>query len=203
LPKEHSSFASATSHACRPLPTINHDSSSKLKIRLIISQIIILSFFGCKKYEVIPVSDYNEKASDLIEQVIIDNSRCNCLLKISNKSTLQIYQEEIPIYPIKKTLAKRLELPNESSLDSLIYLSKNFKLNKDILKRHNIKLITHETLMLAKKDINICPKGILCIQKPIFDKSYKTAVINVNWAFVCSPGYIAIYKFKNGKWIAE
>lgn len=167
---------------------------------------ILLFLLNCKKAEIASKMDYNEKANELLQQVIANYS-CDCILEIPKKSMIQTTEEERPNLDIRKILIKKLKLTDKYSLDSLNKLSDNFSLDKNFVKQKKLKLIKFEMLTSARKDkdsklFKTCPNGILSIQKPIFDKYYKTAVINVSHAFTCNGGFIAIYKFKNGKWIA-
>ncbi|RTY85446.1 hypothetical protein EKL32_28580 [Flavobacterium sp. GSN2] len=173
---------------------------------------ISLVLWSCEKAEVIPEMNYNRKANELILQVISEEEdpKCNCILEIPKESMVEIIKLERPFQflAIRKDLIKDLELNDESSLDSLIKVSNNFSLNEDLLNQKNIKLITHKMLDSARKNkwanfFEICPNGYLFMQKPIFDKYYKTAVINVGYAGTCSPGSIRSYKFNDGKWISK
>jgi len=88
-----------------------------------------LFLLSCKKTKVISSVDYNEKANELIRQVIADNP-CGCILEIPKESMIQINEEENPIQNIRENLIKKLKLSNESSLDSLdkLYVQMEFYL---------------------------------------------------------------------------
>jgi hypothetical protein len=112
---------------------------------------------------------------------------------------------ERPSFNIRDLILKKLELKNNSELDSLVSLSRKFEVDSLALKKKGIKIITVENLIAAKtsNDYTIlekCPKGIISIQKPIFDRDFKKAVIDHSFAFTCIGGLIGTYEFKNDKW---
>ncbi|WP_291134389.1 hypothetical protein [Flavobacterium sp. UBA7663] len=159
-------------------------------------------FVSCEKSEAVSESKYNEKANELIGQIVSDNS-CNCMLEIPKESIIAMSAIERPNYDIRKPLLEHLNLKSSSELDSLIRLSNNFILDKNLLMRNKVKLVDLEFLKSLKRnfDLKTCSKGVICIQKPIFDKRYKTAIITYTYAFTCSGGFIMTYIYKNGKWV--
>jgi hypothetical protein len=179
------------------------------KINYIAFSIAFFFFWcGCNKNETTPKPDYNLKANQLLRQILTDikkNEPCDCLLEFSKTSIIQNIKMEQPqqLAAIKKDLIEKLELENSNDLDSLEQLSTNFKLDNDILKQFNIKLIKREMLAFKKQDtlFNICPTGVRSISKPIFDKQYKTAIVYFEYPFTCFGGQIVVYNYNDGKWI--
>lgn len=181
-----------------------------MKNKLIIFQIVVFSLItSCTKKELSKTDKYNLKANDLIFQ-IIEQTKCSCIGEIPTESMIEISNSENPSYEIKTTLKKQLNLKSDSNLDSLINNSRNFKLNILKLKKHNIKIVLGNALLKYgdldegkhKRFIKKCPKGIIFIQKPIFDEKYEKAVFEYVSGFTCvrvlpSP----VYKLENGKWI--
>ena len=136
---------------------------------------------------------------------MIENS-CNCILEIPNESMIKANLEERPgrYKNIRQELIKKLELKNETELDSLKKLSDNFTLDKNFISKKQIKII--DTKIFREKGIlNLsknCPKGIFVIKKPIFDKDYKTAALDFSIVYSCL-NQIEVYKHENGKWIRQ
>ena len=180
--------------------------NEKMKTIKYILPLIAISLFNCEKAEVIPKMNYNVKANELIQQIISEDS-CDCFLEIPKESMIQIAEAERPGMDIRKKLIKNLDLNNQDNLDSLSNLSNNFILDKDKLKHKKLKWIKLDTLTSyvknGKSPFKICPIGILCIEKPIFNKSYTIAAVGLNPALICSSGFVAFYRFKNGKWIPK
>ncbi len=161
--------------------------------------------FSCEKVNLVPKISYNDKANELLKQVMNDNS-CGCIIEIPEESLIKAKQSEMPLRykNIKKELIKKLELKNENELDSLEILSDNFTLDKNFIIQKGIKIISTKTfkdkgfLNLSKK----CPQGIYNVKKPIFDKEYKTAVLDFDHVYSCLS-QIKIYKQENGKWVEK
>ncbi|MDN3676326.1 hypothetical protein QWY90_03260 [Flavobacterium paronense] len=172
---------------------------------LAISIFIIL--FSCKKAEkILPKESYNEKANQLIEQIMNQNS-CGCILEIPKESMIRVRQKEQPLRykNIKQELITKLGLKNEVELENLEMLSNNFTLDRNFISQKKIQIIDIDTfrnkgvLELSKN----CPRGRICsLNKPIFDKNYKTAVIYFNFVYSCTSE-ITVYKEVNGKWIEK
>ena len=169
------------------------------------SLLICLLFGSCGESELAKTEGYNQKANELIFQTLEDN-KCNCLLEIPKESMIEISNLENPSYDVRTILAKQLNLKSNSELDTLVNASKNFQLDLERVKKRNVKIITEKNLWKIKKAkyndiVKLCPKGIICVQKPIFNKNYKKAVFDYNYAFTCVRVLPhPIYKLENGKW---
>lgn len=163
---------------------------------------ICLFFYNCDNND---KTIYNEKANEIILQTV-KKSNCNCLLEIPKKSMIEMSKVENPHFDIQDFLITKLGLNNYPSLDSLVITSQNFNLNLEMIKKNNIKIITLKNL--EKTNLNninsiykICPKGIFCIRKPIFNKDYTKVAIDFNFAFYCGRAPIVVYELKKGKWV--
>lgn len=161
-------------------------------------------FFSCTNKDIEPAERYNKKANEVIAQVLAE-SQCDCLIKIPSESLIEITNAERPSFNIRDVVQKKLGLKSNAQLDSLVNLSREFQLDSLALKKKGIKIITLESIMATKagKDYTLlktCPKGIISIQKPIFDRDFKKAVIDHSFAFTCIGGLIGTYEFKNNKW---
>ena len=167
--------------------------------------IFCLSFLSCNKREQI-IPDYNSVANQLIEQVLKDNSFNDCcMLEIPEKTFLEIREEESPLIAIstKKAIMQKLQITSDKSLDSLQNQTRNFKINRDILNQFKLNLVNDSILRFTDKNLTICPKGIIIISKPIFDKNRNTAVVSIGFGFVCDLGHIERYRLKKGKWCLD
>ncbi|WP_430401181.1 hypothetical protein [Flavobacterium sp.] len=168
--------------------------------------VISLSLFNCQKTEQIILPEYNSVANELIQQVLKDNSFSDCcLLEIPEKTFLEIREEEMPLIAIstKKIIMEKLQIKSDKSLDSLENQTRNFKINSDIINKYKLNLVNNDVLRFTDENLIVCPKGILIISKPIFDKNYKTAVVSIGFGYTCSLGHIEKYRWKNGKWKQE
>lgn len=163
--------------------------------------LLFLLFSNCKQKTAHPKLDYNTKANEVIKQLLKEES-CECIFEIPTKSMIEIHKIEGLKPGIENVLIKKLHLKNRKELDSLVSISNNFVLDTTGLKQSNIKVLPLDSLReLAKnQDPNFCPKGILCVRKPIFDKNYQNAVVDYGYAYMCLSSPWAIYKFENGKW---
>lgn len=162
-------------------------------------------FSSCTKNETAKTEIYNQKANELIFQTLKEN-KCNCILEIPKQSMVEISNAENPKYDIRTVLKNQLNVKTNANLDSLINVSKNFKLDIEKIKLNKIKIVSFEDIMNIKKGndsitLKICKTGIICFEKPIFDENYKKAVFEYNYTYTCvrlipSP----TYELKNGKW---
>jgi hypothetical protein len=163
--------------------------------------LVFTLFSSCNKETV----EYNQKANELIQQVILEDP-CECILEIPEESLIKTYLADNPKYDIRKKVIEELHLRNETELDSLENLGINFILDTSFLKKRNIKVIERESLREKIKDASIfkkCRIGITSISKPIFDKNYTFAIIYSSSVGNCVGMYPVVYRFKNGKWTAK
>jgi hypothetical protein len=180
--------------------------NNQIKFNQIAFSLLICFLFGsCGKNELTKTEVYNQKANDLIFQTLEEN-KCDCLLEIPKESMIEISNLENPSYDIRNITMKQLNLKSNSDLDTLVNTSKNFQLDLEKATKSNVKIITEKDLWKIKKAnyneiVKLCPKGIICVQKPIFDENYKKAVFEFNYAFTCVRVLpYQVYEFVNGKW---
>jgi hypothetical protein len=161
--------------------------------------LVFTLFLSCKKQIVDSKHNYNQKANELIQQLLIKDS-CPCILTFGNISLIELALEDAPSRDIRKQIIAYLDLRDRKELDSLESLSKNFILDTISLKSKNVKLIQSseyykETHKYPNRFDKIYPNGCLDILTPIFDKEYKKAVI-----YSYPMATIRTYKFENGIW---
>ncbi|TDP02949.1 hypothetical protein [Flavobacterium sp. 245] len=161
--------------------------------------LLFLLFSNCKQKKIHPKLDYNTKANEVIKQLLKEES-CQCILEIPTKSLIEIHKIEDLKPGIENVLIEKLHLKNRKELDSLVSVSNNFVLDTTGFKQGNIKVVALDSLRELAKDPNYCPKGILCVRKPIFDKNYQNVIVDYGYAFMCLSSPWAIYRFENGKW---
>ena len=176
-----------------------------MKIKASIFIYIIFSFFlvGCKK-EINKVKlNYNEKANQLIQQLISEDS-CGCILEIPKESLIYIHKLETRDSTFEKFILKKLSLKDEKELDSLEKLSENFKIDENYLKKENIKLIKRDSVRIFEKDTNFytktCKRSFNYFIKPIFNKEFNKAIINYGSVGVHGQLGLKFFEYKNNKW---
>jgi hypothetical protein len=173
--------------------------------RIFFGLLIFITISGCVKNKLESQKLYNQKANEIIFQ-IIKESNCNCLLEIPNQSLIETNNSENPSYDIRSFLIRELKAKNNSSLDSLATISNKFKVSTETLEKNNVKIIKIKDIRALKnnngaKILKMCSKGIICFSKPIFDKTFQKAVLDYGFAFTCTKEYpLPTYEFKNGKW---
>ncbi len=106
---------------------------------LIFFALTIFIFFSCKSETKKLKAEYNQKANELISQLISEGN-CECILEIPEESIIELDTLEKRNFEYVNYYIKRLSLKNEKELDSLNNLSKKFVLDTKILKRSNIKI---------------------------------------------------------------
>ncbi|MEM0543519.1 hypothetical protein WFZ85_12920 [Flavobacterium sp. j3] len=164
--------------------------------------------FSCSKEEVSKTTIYNQKANDLIFQTLKENN-CKCILEIPEESLVDINNSENPGYDIKSKLKMQLNLKTDANLDSLLSVSKNFKLDSEKIKVNKIKIVSSKDIWNIKKGedshtLELCKTGIFYIVKPIFNENYTKAAFDYGLAFSCVKLLpTPIYEFKKDKWIVS
>jgi len=159
-------------------------------------------FSNCKKEAAASKLDYNQKANEVIQQLILDDT-CNCISVIPNESKIQIslLDNENVVASISEKAIKELHLKSRNELDSLEKITRNFVLDTSLLKQTNIEVVKQKALRkLTKED---CLKGILVVAKPIFNKNFTTALISYGHYYECGLEPPKIYKYRKGKWTTK
>lgn len=155
---------------------------------------------GCSGSTTDPTALYNKKANELMAKVIED-SNCSCLFPIPKRSLIAMAYAESLSPKIENIVIEKLKLRNNAELDSLANWSREFKLDPQTLKKNGVKIISLDYFWKNNDSIiKICPNGILSLQKPIFDRHFKRAIIDYEWAFSCMSGPISTFEFKNNEW---
>jgi hypothetical protein len=198
-------FWSASATATDAKPQTLQAILNPFMFRLILTfgcSLIFTLFLSCKKEKLDSKLDYNQKANELIQQVILEDP-CECILEIPKESLIKIYLADNPKYDVRKKAIEELHLKNGKELDSIENLSLNFILDTTFFKKRNIKVIERESLRERIKDTSIfkeCRIGITSISRPIFDKSYTTALVYSTLVFTCVGTYPEVYIYEKGKW---
>lgn len=193
-----------------------------MKKILLISIIII---YSCEEPTKVDNSTlYRKKADSLITQILSFTKKdstdfpiplayqnlCNCIYQISNESFVYRYESEMPRINIKKQIIEDLKFENQKELDSVIKISENYTFDFSNLKEyfHIIEdnsfdtITNYKYLEKTKKIISEkCPLGVLSISKPIFNKNFNLAIIDIQSGFSCLASPLSYYKLKNDKWI--
>ncbi|WP_055445608.1 hypothetical protein [Lacinutrix mariniflava] len=154
---------------------------------------------------------YAEKTSELINSFIEEEYRfCEFLLEPNEGF------ESFDVYTFwteaefKEFLYKTFELKDEIDYNSLIGINEKLEIDQKLLK-NKIKLVSRKEFdsIFSIKDLSIKAKAkedfqkkylSMCyMSKPIFDKDFKTAIIDfgIGGCLVSDP---YIYRFINGKW---
>jgi hypothetical protein len=161
---------------------------------------------------------YTEKSTELITQIFSKKENyCSCLI-VSDKTILESFAEEMPEFNVQKKLLKELNFESLTDLEYAINLSKKFELN-DVMLNSNFKIIKRaefDSILvrnnndyvngLAENRLSIidslCPKSVLFIEKPIFDKNFKIVYFDLQ-SGGCLRNPFGTYRLKNGKWNAD
>lgn len=159
---------------------------------------------GCTNNNPEPTTLYNEKANEIIAH-IIKKEECDCVLQIPKESLIEIASIERSPYNIREIAIKKLNLLNNTELDSMINWSRKFELDSLALKKEGITIITLEQVIEERDKKNgklfkLCPQGILAIKKPIFDRQLKKAIVDFSWVFTCGRTSPRIFEFKDNDW---
>jgi hypothetical protein len=167
--------------------------------------LVIITINSCSKNEKIK-NVYNQKANEIILQVLKQNN-CNCLLEIPDKSLIEISNAENPSYNIRNFLKSELNVENDQELNNLVNKSKNFIINTEMLGENKIRTIKLKDIPKfgdngnVEKISKMCPKGIINLNKPVFNKTHQKAILDYSFTFTCTKTYpLPIYQYKNGKW---
>ena len=173
---------------------------------LILFTVIILLFFSCKSETEKPKAEYNQKANELIQQLILEEN-CECILEIPKENLNELEKIENASINFDSIYIQKLSFKNKKELDSMNNLSKNFTLNPKFLKEKNIKAISRDSISILKNDISFntktCKKGLTFFIKPIFNKEFNVAIINYGPSGMCCGIPRTTFEYKNNKWIKK
>ena len=160
---------------------------------------------------------YEKVASEFISQIFSNEVyECSYLIKPNPVyNLLETIEEEMPALDYENRLMGILKV-DEKTLDSLLNLSNDFDFKKSMFKsgtelidinkyitiRKGLDSIAQFGTELEKNQMfSECPSEFYFISKPIFDKEYKTAVIDIQIGFTCLRSHPWIFsRNENGNW---
>jgi len=160
---------------------------------------------------------YDKIASEFITQIFsTENYECSYIIKSSSEyNLLETIESEMPALNYRNRLMEILKVEKKETLDSLLYLSNDFELTNSMFKNgtelidiNKYKVIRIKLDSIAKygtekeksEMFSECPSQFYFISKPIFDKEYKTAVIDIQMGFTCLRSQPWIFELENGTW---
>ncbi|MEO7977718.1 hypothetical protein [Flavobacterium sp.] len=177
-----------------------------MKIRNSIFILFAIFLVSCKKEIIKPKIEYNQKANQLIQQLISEEN-CGCILEIPKESLIEIQKLENPNSNFEKIYIRKLSLQNRNELDSLDKLSKNFKFEEKYLKKNNIKLIKRSSIRELEKGVTFfsktCRNSFKYFIKPIFNKEFNKAIINYGSVGLHGELGMKFFEYKNNKWMIK
>lgn len=182
---------------------ISKSNVSKIVLTLSLFFLII----SCKQNKLKSESEiYTEKSIKLINDILKDRQdTCRCLLEPPNKPTLQEF-DYLPHFNYKEYIAEVFNFESESDIEMLHGIHETLILKANHLPS-NIKLINQKewNSIFLKYGVNARDTIIkrypkLCyLTKPIFDKNYKIAIMDIDLGgCLWSPPYRL--HLDNGKW---
>ena len=180
-----------------------------LRIVVLVTGLFIA--FGCQESKNQPVVDtFTVKSSQLINQILLDKEffDCSCFLGFPEQTLLELAELTYPESKIRTRSLDALEINDLNTLDSLDRLSRNLNVadlqlsfDIDLLPRAMFDSILRKHGSVRGKEIlwEKCPEGWLYMSRPVFNKDYTTAIIEVS---VCSPGgSVKVYDLIDGNWV--
>ena len=190
----------------------------KKTINIITLTILFFSLSNCKKKDdVEKKNDYNKNATELITQIFSDSLfECSYIIRPNaNSNLLEDIENEMPAINYRNKLNGILRIDNKNTLDSPFGLSKNFDF-KDSMFGKKTELIEYSKFDSIRKKLDSlaqfgtekqidtffekCPNDFYFISKPIFDKNYRTAVIDIQMGLTHLRSHPSIYRLNNGIW---
>ena len=170
---------------------------------LLLSIATFIFLISCKPETKIPTLEYNQKANELIQQLIVEKN-CDCILEIPKENSMESETLENPSFDSKKYYTKTLSIKNFRELDSLSKIYQNFKLETKFIKARNIKVFKRDSLKILRRNISFftkkCKNGITYFIKPNFNKNYNIAIISYGESGMCLSTGSKIYEYKNNEW---
>ncbi|WP_298755112.1 hypothetical protein [uncultured Psychroserpens sp.] len=156
---------------------------------------------------------YADKSAEFVSEILSRETYCSCIMDVQ-ESLIDKIEAEMPEFNIKKFLKTELKLANDNELNQQIELSKNFKLSQHMIPS-DLKIIQKPQwdsivdqywvngVSIRKSIYKMCPKGVLSISKPIFNKNYTSVVFDNDDGGCLKIGPWAYHQLKNGKWLSE
>jgi len=185
--------------------------------------VVILTVFNtilsCNEQNEITASkQYEKEASAFISQVFSNKIYdCSYVIKPNPEyNLLETIEEEMPALDYRNRLMDILKVGKKQTLDSLVNLSHDFEFRQSMFKSGTelIDLNKYSTIRkgldsIAKFGTEVekdqmfseCPSEFYFISKPIFDKEYKTAVIDIQMGFTSIRSHPWIFsRSEKGTW---
>ena len=150
--------------------------------------ILIIFIFSCNQKEVETPSDiYSKKSIELINDVLSDEHNiCECILEPPNKSSLETFADEVPNFDYEKYILESFNLDNESDLktlhginDTLILKPNSLVSNIRVIYRNEWDEIFSKYRFGIRDTIYKRYPYLCYLTKPIFDKDYKIAIVDI------------------------
>ncbi len=168
--------------------------------------LIIFLLFSCKSETEKPKAEYNQKANELIQQLILED-KCECILEIPEETTMEFEKLENPRFNSEIYYSRRLSKKDINEMDSLSKIKQSFKLNSEFIKTKNIKIISRDSIRILYKDINFltktCKNGVTYFNKPNFNKNFNVATISYGTSGMCTGTGSKVFELKKNKWIKK
>lgn len=151
--------------------------------------VLILLIFSCKQKKIETSSDiYSEKSIELINDVLSSEYNfCECLLEPPNKTTLHTFADDVPHFDYERYILESFNLDNESDLknlhginDSLILKPNSLASNIRVIYRNEWNEIFSKYRFGVRDTIYKRYPNLCFLTKPIFDKDYKTAIVDID-----------------------
>lgn len=176
--------------------------------------ILLILIISCSQYkDDTVINKYDQKALELIKQIIAEQPECSCIVEPPDKTIIEISLVETPRYDIRGYLKEKLNINSDTQLDSLSRLSKNFKLDEKtsglscniIISRAELQKKVEEYGANKGQEIAYekCNYNILLLTKPVFNVDYTVAIIDVGIPYTCIKTPPQIYIFKENKWVQK
>jgi hypothetical protein len=188
-----------------------------IKISLII--IFFNSTLSCnQQIEVNEIKSYDKIALEFITQIFSNELEyeCSSIIKPSSKyNLLEMLEHEMPDTNYRNRLIEALKIKQTETLDSLLDLSKDFEFQNSmfnkgtelidinqfsVIKTEGDSIIKYGSDKEIEQYFTKCPSVFYFISKPVFDKEYKTAVIDIRPAFLHLRSGPWIFELNNGIW---
>ena len=170
---------------------------------LILFVVIFVLFISCKSETEKSKAEYNQKANELIQQLITEEN-CHCVLEIPKQTTMESQALENPKYDSELYYGRKLTKQNIAEMDSLNKTKQSFELSEEFIRKNKIKIIKRDSVRILYKDINFitktCKKGVTYFIKPNFNKNFNVAAILYGESGMCVGNNSRVFEFKNNKW---
>ena len=156
-----------------------------------------------------PSQIYTEQTAQLLNDILNEEGYCKCLEMPSNRSFIEANVMDMPFYDMRGVIAKRMELPHVSQVDSLVGHWEALMLTKDQL-RHDVQLFpdgsfVNDLALYGRQKADSlwmmrCPEFLCSFSKPLFNQDFTMAVIDVGYMGGCLYSGPGICRKIEGVW---